>query len=299
MLILERLRQNEYITSKELMEYVNKRLIANDMFPIGSKKTLQRDIEEIEHLFGILIEYDQKERGYSFIDKKNQMDYQRWIDDFELLNSLNVVDDAKQYIFLEQRKPQGIENIYGLLHCIKNKYKINIVYQTFSKDEPANYTIEPIGLKEFKNRWYVLVKYKNTRSIRRFAFDRILKMDITSEHFTNNQEIDVNEYYQYCFGIVGQEGQDKQVIQEPKEIVLSFDVEQGKYTKSLPLHHSQEIIIDNDQELRIKLKLYVTFDFVMELLSYSEKVRVIKPQSLIDEIRRKLLASLANYDKLN
>ncbi|WP_158860290.1 WCX domain-containing protein [Lunatibacter salilacus] len=61
---------------------------------------------------------------------------------------------------------------------------------------------------------------------------------------------------------------------------------QGKYIKTLPLHHTQEIIVDNEAELQVKLKLFLTHDLLMELLSYGENMKVIKPKSLADQIRQ-------------
>jgi predicted DNA-binding transcriptional regulator YafY len=66
---------------------------------------------------------------------------------------------------------------------------------------------------------------------------------------------------------------------------LSFNPLQGKYVKSLPLHESQVILKDNEQELLIKLTLFVTYDLLMEILSYGDNVRVLQPLSLVDEIR--------------
>ncbi|MCK9205066.1 MAG: WYL domain-containing protein, partial [Bacteroidales bacterium] len=59
-----------------------------------------------------------------------------------------------------------------------------------------------------------------------------------------------------------------------------FDPEQGKYIKTFPLHESQHILTDNNKEFRIRLHLHITYDLIMELLSYGEKVEVIKPKSL-------------------
>lgn len=37
---------------------------------------------------------------------------------------------------------------------------------------------------------------------------------------------------------------------------------QGRYIKTLPLHESQEIILSDEDELRVKLKLRVTRDLI-------------------------------------
>lgn len=85
--------------------------------------------------------------------------------------------------------------------------------------------------------------------------------------------------YRYCFGIINaNEG-------TPQEIILSFNPLQGKYIKSLPLHETQQILIDSNEELRIQLKLFITHDFVMELLSHGNTVKVMQPQILIDEVK--------------
>ena len=59
----------------------------------------------------------------------------------------------------------------------------------------------------------------------------------------------------------------------------------AKYIKSLPLHDTQEILVDDKDELRIKLKVCITYDFIMELLSFGGDVRVIRPKSLIRIIK--------------
>ena len=89
----------------------------------------------------------------------------------------------------------------------------------------------------------------------------------------------IEENYRYYFGILSPDDEDLQ------DIVLSFDPVQGKYVKSLPLHHTQQIIIDNEEELQVKLKLYITHDFVMELLSYSDSMKVLQPASLANTLR--------------
>ena len=54
----------------------------------------------------------------------------------------------------------------------------------------------------------------------------------------------------------------------------------GKYNESYPLHESQETLVDNENEFRIRLKVKITHDFVAELLSQSEMMRVIAPVHL-------------------
>jgi predicted DNA-binding transcriptional regulator YafY len=107
-------------------------------------------------------------------------------------------------------------------------------------------------------------------------------------HFENNHP-DWHKQYNYCFGIIAPDDE------KPSEIILSFDPFQGKYIKSLPLHATQEIILDNEDELRIRLTVYLTYDFLMELLSFGDTVKVLQPQQLIDELKEIYKRALEKY----
>jgi predicted DNA-binding transcriptional regulator YafY len=144
-------------------------------------------------------------------------------------------------------------------------------------------------LREFKHRWYLLAKDVDDGSIKVFGLDRISNLEISTKRFSIPQDFDVNNYYQYCYGIMSPNGD------APEEVVLSFDPFQGKYIKSLPLHPSQEIIKDDEDELMVKLKLFVTHDFLMELLSFGENVKVISPETLIITMKTAYQNALHQY----
>lgn len=282
MLILKKLKVNPYATYEELQAYIENQFEYLQMqdtdLQIGfSKRTLQRDLKEIRNVFGIDIEYSKPNKGYFIIQNENEnMNFQRMMEAFDMFNSLNLAQDLTPYIHLEKRKPQGTENLYGLLHAIKNKLKIKYTYHKFWEEEFSQRLVEPLALKEFKNRWYIIAKDNKDNEIKTFALDRISNLEITSQKFVYPKDYNIEDNFRYSFGIMG--GTDK----DPQEIVLSFDPFQGKYIKTLPLHHTQEILKDTENELKVKLKLCITQDFIMELLSFAENMKVIKPKSLIN-----------------
>jgi predicted DNA-binding transcriptional regulator YafY len=139
---------------------------------------------------------------------------------------------------------------------------------------------EPYALKEFKNRWYVLANDVKDQQIKSFALDRICDLEISREHFIRPASFNVNDHFRYSFGIVGPNDECPQVV------VLSFNAYQGKYIKSMPLHETQQIVVDNDDELRLQLTVYVTHDLIMELLSYGQNVKVLQPESLKNQMRQ-------------
>ena len=119
--------------------------------------------------------------------------------------------------------------------------------------------------------------------------DRIFDLEITNKKFEPIKNYNPEEAFQHSFGIIARE-------KEPQKIVLSFTFEQGKYIKSLPLHHSQKMMIDNENEYCIELFIRPTYDFVMELLSIGAEVKVLEPKSLQDEMKMKLSEALNLYN---
>ena len=166
------------------------------------------------------------------------MNFQRMIESFDVFNSLNIAQDTAAFIHLDKQKPQGTEHLYGMLHAIRNKLQIKFSYQKFWEDEPTARIVEPYVLKEFKSRWYVLANDRGDKLIKTFALDRISNLEITKKSFDYVKSFDSENHFKNCYGIISPADEN------PKEIVLSFNAFQGKYIKSLPMHETQEVLIN-------------------------------------------------------
>ena len=295
LLILKKLKVKPYSTYEELQAYIENQFdylqMQDDNLQIGfSKRTLQRDIKEIRNVFGIDIEYSKSEKGYFISQNDNEnMNFQRMMEAFDMFNSLNLDQDLTPFIHLEKRRPQGTENLYGLLHAIKNRLQIKFTYQKFWEEELSQRLVEPYALKEFKNRWYIIAKDCKDINIKSFALDRLAQLEFTKQTFVYPVNFSVEESYRFCFGIISPNGE------LPQDIILSFDPFQGKYIKTLPLHDSQQMLIDNSEETRIKLRLCLTHDFLMELLSFGEYLKVIEPLTLVDQVKKSYEKALNQY----
>lgn len=285
LLILKKLKAKPFSTYEELSQYIENQVdhmqMRDDTLEVGfSKRTFQRDIREINNIFGINIEYSKSERGYYIHQTEmSNLNFERMMESFDIFNSLRLTQDLSPHIQLEKRRPQGTENLYGLLHAVKNRLRIKFSYQKFWDVEKSHRLADPYVLKEFKNRWYILAKDNKDNTVKSFALDRITNFEITNLPFVWPANYNAEESYKYCFGIISPNENS------PQEVVLSFDPFQGKYIKTLPLHETQQIIIDNEVELQIQLNVYVTHDFIMELLSFGNDVKVLQPKSLADEIK--------------
>ena len=295
LLILKKLKSKPYSSFQDLQDYIENQLaylqLHDDTLSMGfSKRTLQRDIREIRSTFQVDIEYSVREKGY-FISQNEveTLNFQRRMEAFDLFNALNLAEDLSPFVHLEKRRPQGTENIYGLLHAIKNRFQIRFSYHKFWEGKGSQRSAEPYGLKEFKNRWYVVAKDHKDGIVKTFALDRLTDLDLTNQKFELSANYQIEDIFRDCFGIISP------TDEKPQDIVLSFEPLQGKYIKTLKLHHSQEILVDNEEELQVQLRLCITHDFVMELLSYGESLTVLKPKLLVDKIKEEHRKAFAQY----
>ncbi len=256
-----------------------------------SKRTFQRDLNDIRSIYNIDIQFDSRRKVYRVeLDQSSEIN-ERLLEAFDTFNALNVRENLADYIHLEKRRPQGTENLYGLLHAIRNRLQISFVHHKFWDDNPTVREVQPYALKEFRNRWYIMGKNLGDNKIKSFALDRLRDLDITKKKFGPPSEFDMHKHFKYCFGIISPNNQ------QPEEIILSFTPLQGKYIKTLPLHETQEILIDNKKEFRIKVTLFITYDLLMEILSFGDSVEVIHPPALVEEIVSTYRSALKQYEQ--
>jgi predicted DNA-binding transcriptional regulator YafY len=288
LLVVKKLRKSGTATFDEINDYIRREFELMDAPRDISIRTFQRDLNEIRSIFNIDIKCNNSNQYY-IVDEENSGFNNRMMEAFDIINSLNTGQQLTRHMILEKRCPLGTEHLFGLLHAIRNLNIVRFTYQKFYEPDITLREVEPYALKEFKGRWYLLSKDNKDGHVKTFALDRIKELEITKKRYSYPKDLDPNGYFRNCFGVITSDDED------PAEIILSFKPLQGKYIKSFPLHESQTILSDNEEELRITLTLYVTHDFIMELLSYGENVKVIEPERLIAELKAVYSEALNQY----
>jgi len=276
-------------TYEEIEDFLEQESNFQDYTFTVSKRTFQRDLNDIRSLYDIDIRFDRSRKVYYIDSEDKSQAAERILEAFDTFNALKVADRLSDYIHFENRRSGGTENLHGLLHAIQNRFLITFSYQKFWDEKAALRKAEPLALKEFKYRWYLLANDLVKNELRVFALDRLTDLEISKRTFSYPESFNVKEYYRNSFGII------RSGDQPVEEIILSFTHDQGKYIKSLPLHDSQQILVDNEKELRISLRLCITFDFVMEILSYGRDVKVIQPSHMVQEIVSAMSDALKLY----
>lgn len=213
----------------------------------------------------------------------------------KVIDSSNVSKDLKQLfenqtlLETENHLPiEGVGLIPEILQAIHQRKEISIKYKKHD-DELKSHIIRPILLKEDKKLWYIIGVKPSHSHKTTFALDRIMSIELTDNEF-EPIEFNSEDYFKYSFGITVPED-------DPVKVILSFDPLQGNYIRTLPIHSTQEIIVDNENEFRIQVTVKPSYEFYSTIRSYGEAVKVLKPKSVVEEMRKSLNNTTKLYQK--
>ncbi|MBP7173022.1 MAG: WYL domain-containing protein [Cloacibacterium sp.] len=258
-----------------------------------SIRTLQRDLKDISNLFNMEIHNRKKGDNRYYISSRPILEVdeynQRLLESYQIINAANTYPDFAEYVFLESRKPRGIDNFYDLLFAIRNKKITIFEHFSFASKATSSRKVHPLALKESHDRWYLIAVDTKDGKLKSFGLDRIRLVEITKAGFRGKYKIDLKEHFKNAFGVINL------AEQKPQKIVLECTKDQAEYIKSFPLHASQDITEESEDKTIFQLCLYPTYDFMQEILSFGKEVKVLEPQCLINDIKHHLQESIKHY----
>lgn len=175
-----------------------------------------------------------------------------------------------------------------IIDAMKSNSLIEIQYQRYDNAVTRNHRVEPYFIKLYHQRWYLLGR-KDDGSMLTFALDRIKAMTKTDETFAFDKRINANDYFCDCFGVM------KDETKPAERIVLRAYGTEANYLRDLKLHHSQKEIATSDDYSDFELYLRPSMDFRGKLMERSDRLEVIEPQHLAQEIEQMHLNSVNLY----
>lgn len=275
-IVVSKLSGVRYIPAKNLVDYVWQRMSAQYSSYGGyTQRTLQRDIQAIEELFGIKVRHDKSQGYYIAEQSKSAANYGELLLNFEILNAIDADSDIGRYILAEHRRNVFSPYIPELITAIRKQHPVSFDYRLVRHEgKVVRKYLKPYYLKESQQRWY-LIGYNENDRLRIFGLDRILSLEVvTRERFVRNDNLDIPALFRESFGIWNDP--DDPI----EEVMLKYDALDGAFVKTLPLHSTQEIVDEDADGITIRLHLRITNDFVMALLARSRSLEVIAPASL-------------------
>lgn len=305
------LRKNDFVKTKELKE-----IIEDELSIKVSDRMIIEDINAMRDdsllKYYAPIQYNNSKKAYYYTDKdytikafglrENDIDalmfYAKTINQYKeyevfedfsnaiekVLDAVNIrkgvssIEQAKTIVQTESTpKVTGSEWIPQIVRAIDSNLTIEIDYHKFCETEHSIREVEPYLLKEDRHRWYVLGQSLTKGKITTHALDRIVALRVLDKKFVPTN-FDFNNHFKYSFGITVHEI-------EPIEVILSFNRLESFYIKTLPIHSSQKVLIDSDNEFQISVTVKPSWEFYEKILGYGGKVRVISPPLVIDTLK--------------
>jgi proteasome accessory factor B len=241
----------------------------------------KRDLKDIRNDLNLEIIYNRKDDSYSLnsliVDESK---VELLLNSFKIFTTLIQHSGMPEFIIPEGRKASGLTHFGTISEAIGFRKYIEFQYFKYDSNVIENKKIKPFALKESKNRWYVIGAYENTEEIRTFGLDRIINLIVSTKSYKTKLSLtNINAYFNDSFAMF---------TNEKTEIVkLKFDLRDGNYIKSYPIHHSQKIVLSADKKsYNVFLNIQITLDFIMELMSRAWSIEVVEPLHLKQKLAK-------------
>lgn len=226
-------------------------------------------------------------------DSLNQNQTVDWL--LSTIATENLITQSRNLADKILLEPADKGNIHLIVitEALKSNIILEIDYHSFHVGKPSykSILIEPLALKMFKRRWYLLSRKVEDGNFRLYALDRLACCRLTDKQFDYPADFKPAEYFSNYFG-VSTDG----YTSAPCRIVLRAYHELPRYLESQPLHHTQTIAAIGENFTDFSYYLIPAFDFVQEILLHCEQLEVVSPLSLRQHVA-KILKKSADFYK--
>lgn len=275
--IIKLLRKSSF-SLKQILDYLIEETNLTGFDLQISERTFKRDREDIEEIWGIKIKHNRRENVYEITNDDDDLLTDRLIESLDMVSVLNRSRNVSKYIYLENRKSNGIMYFNDILYAIENQYILEFTLNSYWSAS-SNRKCVPKAIKETHNRYYLIAWDLDKKEFRNFGLDRISNFKLTYQSAAS-PSIDIDQFYKHAFGI--------ECYNDPEKVILKFQKSQQAYLESLPLHTSQTIINLNDGFIQVELFVHPTNELVMEIMKYGAICEVIEPQLLKEQVKEKV-----------
>lgn len=234
----------------------------------------------VEEMFGLNIECERKGGYHYYIGNPEEIEnrgLRSWL--LSTISVSNLLLDSQQLksrILLEE-VPSGMKYLSLIIDAMKTGNVVQIEYQSFWRKESSTLILQPYCVRLFKQRWYLLAYNSDYNELRTYSLDRIQDFKKLAETFTIPDSFNAQEYFENYYGIIVKRG-------DVEDVKLRASKEQANYLRSLKLHHSQQEVETHEDYSIFTYRLCPELDFIIEIMSMGERVEVLEPKQLRNQI---------------
>jgi len=250
-----------------------------------SLRTFHEHRKGIKEMFGIDIECNRKKNVYYVKNPEVLEDNKpaQWLlDKYSIPKGFSAFNRLKDRVLLEEI-PLGQAFLGRILEAMRQNVELKVDYQQYQREDLQTFHFQPYALKVYNHRWYLLGYLKEQKELRTIALDRIHTLDKLTTTFSLPAKFDAHKYFANVVGIYV--GKDLPVV----EIKIRAYGTQADYLRSTPLHNSQrEGRSKHGEFAEFTYRLCVTPELISQLLAMGEKVEVLEPEGLKEEMMKRI-----------
>lgn len=275
----DKLGYNAPIVVKERKYYS----YSDDNFSITNVPINDADVEKMKEIVGVLKQFN----GFNYFSEMSDMIARL---ENNLYTSTHQTRNCIQ--FEDNRHLKGLELINPLYQSILNKRCLLMDYQSFKAVRPQQFICYPYLLKEYRNRWFLICRQKKNSLLMTLALDRILEFqELVKEKFVEYDGVDFERYYSDLLGVT------KTEKDRAHKVIIFVNKYNAPYVLTKPLHHSQQVLKEDEKGIIIQINVVLNFELEKEILSFGECVQVLTPRILASKIKKRVEQAAVLYNK--
>ena len=292
--LLDTLLNSSLLTIDEINMLWEDCPLSNGPIPL---RTFHEQRKGIKEMFGVEIVCDRSHGNVYYVKNPEVLEKQKvakWLlHKYSIPQEFATFNSMKDRVLLEEI-PLGTTFLNPIIEAMQKNVELQIDYQRYESEQEGEnlqeFRVQPYALKVFNRRWYLLGYIKEKRDLRTIALDRILDLKILSTSFELPEDFDARKYFANVVGIFVNND-----LPVTKVMIRAYGT-QAEYLRSTPLHKSQAEGRSKYREFaEFTYRLCITPELVSQLLAMGDKVEVLEPEELREEMKEELIKCLTNY----
>ena len=292
--LINLLERKGALTLKEINEYYQYSSLyeGEDILP----RTFLRYKDYIDETFPCYIVFNQRTGKYELHRHKSLYGeddslYDYLLSAYHIEGMTELALKHRDKIILSEA-PTGVENVQIILEAIDQGKGIECEYYSFNRKTVKHQLLIPYFLRTWEQRWYLAAEPDNHHhGISIFALERMEDIKLTENKMHPSNKITAEEYFDGSFGVNHSDDQ------KPEMIRIKVYGAQVEYVRALPIHESQKEIETTSEWSIFEYRLVPCYNFYQQLLWHREKLELLEPQYVRDEIKSLIRKMLDSYDK--
>ena len=291
--LINLLERKGALTLKEINDYYQYSSLydGDEILP----RTFLRYKDYIEVTFPCYIEFNNKTGKYelhrhSALYGEDDSLYHYLLSAYHIEGMSELALKHRDKIILTEA-PKGVEHVQIILEAIDKKRGIECDYSSYNNKSVKHQILIPYFMRTWENRWYLVAEPENHPHQQAvYALERMENIRLTEKRMLPTDKITAEEYFDGSFGINHSDEQKPEIIRIK---VYSTQVE---YVRALPIHESQKEIESTKDWSIFEYRIIPCFNFYQQLLWHREKLEVLEPKSVREEMNKIIQDMLKRYN---